>query len=103
MSNSRTITSIYECSEAPESLPDFIRWMQAKLEEIPEECRQAAKIEVKDYYEYYNGLGCPDYIIRYIRSEIKKSKKRVKEKMKAREKDEREQLARLKRKYEMQS
>ena len=97
MSNSKTITSIFECSEAPESLPDFIRWMQAKLEEIPEECRQSAKIEVKNYYEYYyNDLGCPDYIIRYIRPETEQE-------IKAREKDEREQLARLKRKYEMQS
>ena len=103
MSNSRTITSIYECSEAPESLPDFIRWMQAKLEEIPEEYRQSAKIEVRKYDEE----GCAEYVIRYTRpeteQEIKARDAEIEAMKRRREADERKQLERLKRKYEAQS
>lgn len=65
MNDTKTMTSIFECSEAPESLPDFIEWMQDKLAEIPEEYRQSAKIEVKDYNEW----DCAEYVIRYTRPE----------------------------------
>ena len=103
MNNSRTITSSFECSEAPESLPDFIRRMQAKLEEIPEEYRQSAKIEVREH----DDLGRAEYVIKYTRpeteQEIKARDAEIEAMKRRRERNEREQLARLKRKYEVQS
>ena len=70
MKKQKTVT-IYDYDKAPHAPPsdlvEYIAWLQAKLDEIPEKFRPSARTDIYGCEQYGSGVLC--YTIEYDRPE----------------------------------